>query len=123
MIAVSTRRYRVLTAARHQDPLSKKVKEETALKVKPLQGQDSDQAVEEEAKTKGGIIIPTPRKRSRRRAWSLPWARQGDGHRHPGGVRSEGGRPPPVGKYSGTDIKVDGVEHLILRRGRHPGGF
>ena len=42
----------------------------------------------------------------------------------PGKVTDTGTRVPPevkagdrilFGKYSGTDIKVDGVEHLILR--------
>jgi len=43
------------------------------MKVKPLQDRILIKRVEEEAKTKGGIIIPDSARRSRRRAWSSPW--------------------------------------------------
>lgn len=72
--------------------------------------------VEEEAKTKGGIIIPDSAKEKPQEGLVVAVG--------PGKVTDNGTRVTPevkagdrilFGKYSGTDIKVDGVEHLILR--------
>ena len=86
------------------------------MKVKPLQDRILIKRVEEEAKTKGGIIIPDSAKEKPQEGLVVAVG--------PGKVTDTGTRVKPevnagdrilFGKYSGTDIKVDGVEHLILR--------
>jgi chaperonin GroES len=86
------------------------------MKVKPLQDRILIKRVEEEAKTKGGIIIPDSAKEKPQEGLVVSVG--------PGKVTDNGTRVAPevkagdrilFGKYSGTDIKVDGVEHLILR--------
>jgi chaperonin GroES len=86
------------------------------MKVKPLQDRILIKRVEEEAKTKGGIIIPDSAKEKPQEGLVVAVG--------PGKVTENGTRVKPevkagdrilFGKYSGTDIKVDGVEHLILR--------
>jgi chaperonin GroES len=86
------------------------------MKVKPLQDRILIKRVEEETKTKGGIIIPDTAKEKPQEGLVVAVG--------PGKVTDTGKRVTPevkagdrilFGKYSGTDIKVDGVEHLILR--------
>lgn len=86
------------------------------MKVKPLQDRVLIKRVEEEAKSKGGIIIPDSAKEKPQEGIVIAVG--------PGKVADSGTRVPCevkegdrilFGKYSGTDIKVDGVEHLILR--------
>jgi chaperonin GroES len=86
------------------------------MKVKPLQDRVLIKRVEEEAKTKGGIIIPDSAKEKPQEVLVVAVG--------PGKVTDNGTRVTPevkagdrilFGKYSGTEIKVDGVEHLILR--------
>ena len=86
------------------------------MKVKPLQDRVLIKRVEEETKTKGGIIIPDTAKEKPQEGLVVAVG--------PGKVTDAGNRVAPevkagdrilFGKYSGTDIKVDGVEHLILR--------
>ena len=86
------------------------------MKVKPLQDRILIKRVEEEARTKGGIIIPDSAKEKPQEGLVVAVG--------PGKVTDNGTRVTPevkagdrilFGKYSGTDIKVDGVEHLILR--------
>jgi chaperonin GroES len=86
------------------------------MKVKPLNDRILIKRVEEEAKTKGGIIIPDSAKEKPQEGLVVAVG--------PGKVTDSGTRVVPevkagdrilFGKYSGTDIKVDGVEHLILR--------
>lgn len=86
------------------------------MKVKPLQDRILIKRVEEEAKTKGGIIIPDSAKEKPQEGLVVAVG--------PGKVTDNGTRVVPevkagdrilFGKYSGSDIKVDGVEHLILR--------
>ncbi len=86
------------------------------MKVTPLQDRVLIKRVEEEAKTKGGIIIPDSAKEKPQEGLVVAVG--------PGKVTDNGTRVAPgvkagdrilFGKYSGTDIKVDGVEHLILR--------
>jgi chaperonin GroES len=86
------------------------------MKVKPLQDRVLIKRVEEEQKTKGGIIIPDSAKEKPQEGLVVAVG--------PGKVTDAGNRVAPevkagdrilFGKYSGTDIKVDGVEHLILR--------
>ena len=86
------------------------------MKVKPLQDRILIKRIEEEAKTKGGIIIPDAAKEKPQEGIVIA---VGDGK-----VLDSGQRVAPqvkagdkilFGKYSGTEIKVDGEEHLILR--------
>jgi chaperonin GroES len=86
------------------------------MKVKPLQDRVLVKRVEEEAKTKGGIIIPDSAKEKPQEGLVVAVG--------PGKVTDNGTRVTPevkagdrilFGKYSGSEIKVDGVEHLILR--------
>ncbi len=86
------------------------------MKVRPLQDRILVKRVEEENKTKGGIIIPDSAKEKPQEGLVVSVG--------PGKVTENGTRVAPevkagdkilFGKYSGTDIKIDGVEHLILR--------
>lgn len=86
------------------------------MKVKPLQDRVLIKRVEEETKTKGGIIIPDTAKEKPQEGLVVAVGS--------GKVTEKGTRVPPevkkgdrilFGKYSGTEIKVDGEEHLILR--------
>ncbi len=86
------------------------------MKVRPLQDRILVKRVEEEAKTKAGIIIPDSAKEKPQEGLVVAVG--------PGKVTDAGTRVPPdvkagdrvlFGKYSGTDIKIEGEEHLILR--------
>ncbi len=86
------------------------------MKVKPLQDRILIKRIQEEEKTKGGIIIPDAAKEKPQEGIVVA---VGDGK-----VLESGQRVAPqvkagdkilFGKYSGTEIKVDGEEHLILR--------
>jgi chaperonin GroES len=86
------------------------------MKVKPLQDRVLIKRVEEETKTKGGIIIPDTAKEKPQEGLVVAVG--------PGKVTDAGKRVAPevkagdrilFGKYSGTEIKVEGTEHLILR--------
>jgi chaperonin GroES len=86
------------------------------MKVRPLQDRILIKRVEEETKTKGGIIIPDSAKEKPQEGLVVSVG--------PGKVNENGKRVAPdvkagdrilFGKYSGTDIKIDGEEHLILR--------
>jgi chaperonin GroES len=86
------------------------------MKVRPLQDRILIKRVEEENKTKGGIIIPDTAKEKPQEGVVVSVG--------PGKVTDAGNRVAPdvkagdrilFGKYSGTDIKIEGVEHLILR--------
>ncbi len=86
------------------------------MKIKPLQDRILVQRVEEEQKTKGGIIIPDTAKEKpiEGRVIAVGGGRVGDdGKRIPLEVQ-EGDRIL-FGKYGGTDVKVDGEEYLIMR--------
>ncbi len=86
------------------------------MKVRPLQDRILVKRVEEETKTKGGIIIPDSAKEKPQEGLVVAVG--------PGKVTDSGTRVAPevkagdrvlFGKYSGTDIKIEGEEHLILR--------
>jgi chaperonin GroES len=87
-----------------------------ATKIRPLQDRVLVKRVEEEQKTKGGIIIPDTAKEKPIEGEVIAVGS--------GKVQDDGSvRKPDVkagdrvlfGKYSGTEIKLDGQEHLILR--------
>ena len=72
--------------------------------------------VEEEAKTKGGIIIPDTAKEKPQEGEVIavgPGARDESGKIQPLDVKA--GDRILFGKWSGTEIKLDGEEHIILR--------
>jgi chaperonin GroES len=86
------------------------------MKIRPLQDRLVVKRLAEEEKTKGGIIIPDSAKEK---------PIEGEVVAVGSGKVTEDGKVRPLdvkagdrvlfGKYSGTEIKVDGVEHLILR--------
>lgn len=86
------------------------------LKIRPLHDRIIVKRLEEEQKTKGGIIIPDSAKEKPLEAEVLAVGN---------GKTIEGGKVMPLevkvgdkvlfSKYSGTEIKVDGEEYLILK--------
>jgi chaperonin GroES len=86
------------------------------MKVKPLNDRVLVLRIGEEEKTSGGIIIPDTAKEKPQEGKVVAVG--------PGKVNDEGkkialdvkaGDKVLFGKYSGTEIKIDGVEHLIMR--------
>jgi len=86
------------------------------MKIRPLQDRVIVKRLEEEEKTKGGIIIPDTAKEKPQEGKVIAVGK---------GKVSEDGKVIPLdvkvgdkilfGKYSGTEIKIDGEEHLIMR--------
>ena len=86
------------------------------MKMRPLNDRILVKRVEEEAKTKGGIIIPDTAKEKPQEAKVVAVGA--------GRVTDDGKRVAPevkkgdrvlFGKYSGSEVQVDGEEHLIIR--------
>ncbi|MGE5840484.1 MAG: co-chaperone GroES [Deltaproteobacteria bacterium] len=86
------------------------------MKVKPLNDRVLVVRTGEEEKTAGGIIIPDTAKEKPQEGKVIAVG--------PGKVNDEGkrlaldvkaGDKVLFGKYSGNEIKIDGVEHLIMR--------
>ncbi len=86
------------------------------MKIKPLQDRIIIKRMEGEEKTKGGIIIPDSAKEKPMEGKVIAVG--------PGKLNEKGTRVAPevkagdlilFGKYAGTEIKIDGEEHLILR--------
>ena len=86
------------------------------MKIRPLQDRIIIKRLDEEEKTKGGIIIPDSAKEKPLEAEVVAVGR--------GKALDDGKiREPEVkvgdrilfGKYSGTEIKIEGTDHLILR--------
>ena len=86
------------------------------MKFKPLQDRVIIKRLEEESKTKGGIIIPDAAKEKPQEGRVVAVGS--------GNMTEKGHRVAPevkvgdkilFGKYSGSEIKIDGEEHLILR--------
>jgi chaperonin GroES len=86
------------------------------MKIKPLQDRVVAQRMEEEEKTKGGIIIPDAAKEKPLQGKVIA---VGDGKVLDSGKKSplsvKAGDKILFGKYSGTEIKVEGEEYLILK--------
>lgn len=86
------------------------------MKIRPLQDRVIIRRVEEEEKTKGGIIIPDTAKEKPQEGKVVAVGK---------GKVNEDGKITPLdvkvndrilfGKYSGSEINIDGEEHLILR--------
>jgi chaperonin GroES len=96
--------------------VKKRGKERDTMKVKPLYDRLVVKRLEEEEKTKGGIIIPDAAKEKPQEGRVIA---VGDGKVLENGQKAplsvKVGDKILFGKYSGTEIKIDGDEHLILR--------
>jgi len=86
------------------------------MKIKPLNDRVLVLRIEEEEKTSGGIIIPDTAKEKPQEGKIVAMG--------PGKIDESGKRLPLdvkkgdrvlFGKYAGNEIKIDGVEHLIMR--------
>jgi chaperonin GroES len=86
------------------------------MQVRPLHDRILVKRLAAEEKTKGGIIIPDTAKEKPIEAKVVA---VGNGrHLEDGKVRPldvKAGDRVLFGKYSGTEVKIDGEEHLILR--------
>jgi chaperonin GroES len=86
------------------------------VKIRPLQDRVIVKRIEEEEKSKGGIIIPDTAKEKPQEGKVVAVGK---------GKLSDGGKITPLdvkvndrvlfGKYSGSEINIDGDEHLIMR--------
>ena len=86
------------------------------MKIRPLQDRVIVKRVEEEEKTKGGIIIPDSAKEkpAEGKVIAVGKGKIGeDGKLQPLDVKP--GDRILFGKYAGTEVKVDGEENLIMR--------
>jgi chaperonin GroES len=86
------------------------------MKLKPLEDRVLVLRIQEEEKTSGGIVIPDTAKEKPMQGKVIAVG--------PGKVDEKGKRIPMevkkndrvlFGKYAGNEIKIDGVEHLIMR--------
>jgi chaperonin GroES len=86
------------------------------VKIRPLQDRVIVKRIEEEEKTKGGLIIPDTAKEKPQEGKVVAVGK---------GKANEDGKVTPLdvkvndrvlfGKYAGTEINMDGEEHLIMR--------
>jgi len=86
------------------------------MKIRPLQDRVIVKQVEEEGKTKGGIIIPETAKEKPMEGKIIAVGKGKvleDGKIHSLDVKA--GDRVLFGKYAGTEVKIDGEEHLIMR--------
>jgi chaperonin GroES len=86
------------------------------MKVRPLYDRILVKRVEEETKTAGGLFIPDTAKEKPQQGIIVAVGNgklQDDGSLRKLEVKA--GDKILFAKYSGSDIKMDGVEHLILR--------
>jgi chaperonin GroES len=104
------------TTAAGRPALSTHLRREAPMKIRPLQDRVIVKRVKEEEKTKGGIIIPDTAKEKPIEGEVVAVGT--------GKVLDDGKvRKPEVkegdrvlfGKYAGTEVKIEGEEHLILR--------
>jgi chaperonin GroES len=86
-----------------------------ATRIKPLYDRIVVKGIDEELKSPGGIIIPDTAKEKPQqgKVVAVGQGRREDGKLIPIDVKP--GDRVLFGKYSGTEIKIDGEEHLILR--------
>src|SRR3984957_14803251 len=87
-----------------------------SMKFRPLQDRVLIRRIEQEAKTAGGIIIPDTAKEKPMEGEVVatgPGARGEDGKVHPLDVKA--GDRVLFGKWSGTEIKLDGEELMIMK--------
>ena len=104
---------RVLTTAPH---FRNQKSWELSMAFRPLHDRVVVQALDSESKTAGGIIIPDTAKEkpSQGKVISVgPGARDNDGKIVP--IDLKKGDTVLYGKYSGTEVKIDGKDLLIMR--------
>jgi len=86
------------------------------MKIRPLQDRIVVKRLEGESKTKGGIIIPDSAKEKPIEGKVVAVGNGKilkDGKARPVDVKV--GDTILFGKYSGTEVKIDGEEHLLIR--------
>jgi len=86
------------------------------MKVRPLHDRILVKRIEEEAKSKGGILIPDTAKEKPQEGRVVAVGKgkvNDDGDLRPLEVHK--GDRILFGKYSGTEIRLEGEEHLIIR--------
>jgi chaperonin GroES len=85
------------------------------MKIRPLADRLVVKRIAEEEKTKGGIIIPDTAKEKPAEGLVIAVGNgkvQKNGKLRPVAVKS--GDRVLFGKYAGSEVKLDGVEHIIL---------
>ncbi len=87
------------------------------MKIRPLHDRIIVKRLEEEEKTKGGIIIPDTAKEKPIEGRVIA---VGDGKRKEDGTKLpmevKVGDRILFSKYAGTEVKIEGEEHLIMRQ-------
>jgi len=86
------------------------------MKIRPLQDRVIVKRVEEEEKTKGGIIIPDSAKEKPQEGTVVavgPGKTAENGQKIAMTVKA--GDLVLFSKYAGTEVKIDGEEHMIMR--------
>ncbi|MDQ7793573.1 MAG: co-chaperone GroES [bacterium] len=86
------------------------------VKLKPLEDRVIVKALEEEEKTKGGIVLPDTAKEKPQRGKVIaagPGRYDDEGRRVP--LELKPGDTVIYSKYAGTEVKIEGQEYLILR--------
>jgi len=86
------------------------------MKIRPMNDRILVVRVEEEKKTAGGIIIPDTAKEKPQEGKVVaagPGKMGEDGKRIP--IELKKGERKLFSKYAGTEIKIDGVEHIFMR--------
>ena len=87
-----------------------------SVNIRPLHDRVLARRIEEKEQVKGGIIIPDTAKEKPQEAEIIavgPGKIQEDGKRQPMDVNS--GDRVLIGKYSGSEIKIDDEDYVILR--------
>jgi chaperonin GroES len=86
------------------------------MKFRPLHDRVVVRRLEQESKTAGGIIIPDTAKEKPQEGEVIavgPGARDESGKVNPLDVKA--GDRVLFGKWSGTEVKIDGVDYLIMK--------
>jgi len=89
---------------------------EVSVNIRPLHDRVLARRIEEQEQVKGGIIIPDTAKEKPQEAEIIavgPGKIQEDGKRQAMDVNS--GDRVLIGKYSGSEIKIDDEDYVILR--------
>jgi chaperonin GroES len=101
----------------HREPFNLKGrKEKKKMNLRPLQDRIIVKRVEEEGKTAGGIFIPETAKEKPQQGEVVAVGKgklTDDGKVIPMDVKV--GNKVLFGKYSGSEVKLDGVDYLIMR--------
>ena len=86
------------------------------MEFRPLQDRVLIRRIEQEEKSRGGIIIPDTAKEKPMEGEVVaagPGTRGEDGKLHPLDVKT--GDRVLFGKWSGTEIKIDGEEYVVMK--------